>query len=552
MYHAENIRVPGRRLSRGRMIFFKKLLKTACLYDILILCKTRRLRGDGMGLAKKVYENTLSYLNTVSRTERKKIGQFFTPASIAEYMSGLSRNFCNAVSILDPGAGSGILSAAIIDVLIAKGIKKIFLDAYENNSDILFLLKDNLNIVQQTAQDNGVEMHFNIIEKNFITENQFAWTGLIPNQKYDIVIANPPYKKIGKDDVEACIMRDIVYGQPNLYFLFMAMGTQLLKRGGECIYIVPRSFSSGLYFTAFREYFLNAVQITNLHLFTSREAVGGSKDSILQETIILRAVKDIKRPNFIEITESSDECCHISNQYVVPYSTCIKNDDNSFFFFPTSDEDALVLDFVNQWSASLPELGYRMKTGIVVDFRETPWMRTDSSEAVIPLLWAYNFYENRVRFPVEVDGKPQYLYNVQETNRLKMKKGNYLLLKRFTSKEERKRLQCALLFEEDFSSYDAISTENHLNYITKLNGRMDREELYGLFAVLNSSYMDKYFRILNGSTQVNANEINAMPFPVQNDLVQIGRMAMRSSALTVADCDEILETRFVLNAKQAI
>jgi adenine-specific DNA-methyltransferase len=324
----------------------------------------------------------------------------------------------------------------------------------------------------------------------------------------------------------------------------MAMGTQLLKNGGECIYIVPRSFSSGLYFTAFRNHFLNTVKITNLHLFTSRESVGGSKDSVLQETVILRAVKEDARPNVIRITESSDEDCCIANQYSVAYDTCVKDDDNSFLFFPTSEEDAQVLDFVNQWSASLPELGYRMKTGIVVDFRETLWMRTDNNEEVIPLLWAYNFHENRVRFPVEVDGKPQYLYNVQETNRLKMKKGNYLLLKRFTSKDEHKRLQCTLLFEEDFSSYDAISTENHLNFITKLNGSMDREEMYGLFVVLNSSYMDRYFRILNGSTQVNANEINAMPFPAQNDLVQMGRSAMRLLSLTEADCDNILNNRF--------
>jgi len=485
------------------------------------------------------------YLNTVSRTERKKIGQFFTPAAIAEYMSGLSQNSSNTVSILDPGAGSGILSAAIIDALIKRGAKKIYLDVYENNPDIQFLLRENLNIVRRIAQNSGVEMYFNVFDGNFITENQFAWTGLIPNQKYDIVIANPPYKKIGKDDVEASVMQDIVYGQPNLYFLFMAMGTQLLKRGGECIYIVPRSFSSGLYFTAFRDYFLNTVQISNLHLFTSREAVGSSKDSVLQETIILRAVKENVHPTIIEITESADGDCHIANRYSVAYDTCIKSDDNLFLFFPTSEEDAQVLDFVNQWSASLPELGYRMKTGIVVDFRETSWMRAEYSEAVFPLLWAYNFHENRVRFPIEVSGKPQYLFNTLETNRLKMEKGNYLLLKRFTSKEERKRLQCALLFEEDFSTYDAISTENHLNYITKLNGRMSREEMFGLFVVLNSSYMDKYFRILNGSTQVNANEVNAMPFPVLNDLIQIGRTAMHVTSLTDADCDDILETRFL-------
>lgn len=497
-----------------------------------------------MSLSKIVYDSTLSYLDTVSKAERKKIGQFFTPVAIAEHMAKLSRVCHDTVWVLDPGAGSGMLSAAIVDGLLSKRVGTIHLDAYENNADILPLLKCNLDRMQSKAQEQDVKLIFRIFEENFITANQFAWTGLIPGEKYDIVIANPPYKKIGKNEMEAQAMQSIVYGQPNLYFLFMAMGVQLLKEGGECVYIVPRSFSSGLYFTAFRKHFLNAVKIENLHLFTSRESVGGSKDSVLQETIILRAVKGQGCAGAIEITESSNEACLIENRHFVGYDTCVKNDDNAFLFFPTSDEDAQVLDFINQWPLTLPKIGYRMKTGIVVDFRETEWMRTDNDEGVIPLLWAYNFCENRIRFPVEVTGKPQYLYDSEGTDRLKMRKGNYLLLKRFTSKEERKRLQCALLLEEDLRAYSALSTENHLNFITKVNGKMSKEELYGLFVVLNSSYMDKYFRILNGSTQVNANEINAIPFPAHDDIVQMGQKAVRLEILSESDCDFILEEQF--------
>jgi len=117
-----------------------------------------------------------------------------------------------------------------------------------------------------------------------------------------------------------------------------------------------------------------------------------------------------------------------------------------------------VLDFVNQWPANLKKLGYKMKTGIVVDFRETEWMCTEHSGKTIPLLWAYNFHNHRIQFPVEAPGKPQYLINLPETKRLQMNSGNYVLLKRFTSKEEKRRLQCALLFESDFPMFKNIST----------------------------------------------------------------------------------------------
>ncbi|MCL1803990.1 MAG: hypothetical protein FWG30_10245 [Eubacteriaceae bacterium] len=182
-----------------------------------------------------------------------------------------------------------------------------------------------------------------------------------------------------------------------------------------------------------------------------------------------------------------------------------------------------------------------MRTGIAVDFRETEWLRAEEGENAVPLLWPYNFNGYRIAFPIESKGKPQYLLNTLETQRLQMQKGNYLLLKRFTSKEERKRLQCCLLFEDDYLSFPSISTENHLNYIAKLSGKMGREELYGLFAVLNSSYMDNYFRILNGSTQVNANEINSLPFPSYSDIIKIGREAAALAQLSEAGCDAILE-----------
>jgi adenine-specific DNA-methyltransferase len=88
-------------------------------------------------------------------------------------------------------------------------------------------------------------------------------------------------------------MKQIVYGQPNLYFLFMAMSAKLIKEDGELIFIVPHSFSSGLYFSAFRKWFAKNMQFERVHLFVSRNSVF-EKENILQETIILKA-KKVKR-----------------------------------------------------------------------------------------------------------------------------------------------------------------------------------------------------------------------------------------------------------------
>lgn len=499
-----------------------------------------------MKFIEYVGNSTSEYLKEMSRLERKKIGQFFTPDSIAEHMGNLMLYAQAEVCILDAGAGSGILAAALLDKIRLEGlIKLVHLDLYENNEDILPLLNRNIEHIKQELLDIGILLDYRVIKGNFIIDNQFAWSGLtFDHKKYDVVIANPPYKKIGKNDPEAAVMRDIIYGQPNLYFLFMAMAAKLLKENGELVFIVPRSFSSGLYFTEFRKWFFREMKITNMHLFVSRDTIF-SCDNILQETIIIKAIKTKNKVDKITITESeSADSIMRTSTFKVPYSTCVKEDDNSFLFFPTSINDVETLDFINQWKYNLEDLGYRMKTGIVVDFREKQWLIAACKEPAIPLLWSYNIDENKILFPVCNENKPQYLVDSKDTLRLQMKVANYILIKRFTSKEERKRLQCALLFKDDFSKYQSISTENHLNFITKMNGDMTTEEMYGLFVIINSSYMDKYFRILNGSTQVNANEINTIPFPSYNNIIELGREAKKYEALEESVCDLILERKY--------
>ena len=497
-----------------------------------------------MNFVEYVENTTIQYINKSRKSVRKEIGQFFTPASIANFMGNMAESDKEKLYILDAGGGTGILTAAILQKIYdATNVREVTIDVYENNLQVYPVLKNNLSYISEILENKGVKVSFRIITDNFIVSNFFEWTGFAPYEKYDIVISNPPYKKIGKDDEEANTMADIVYGQPNLYFLFMAMGARLLKPDGELIYIVPRSFSSGLYFSAFRKWFLDTVKLTDLHIFASRDQIFKT-DEILQETIIIRAKKTDNVIDTISITESADSEMQSVYNFSVPYDVCVSNDNNRFLYFPSNREDIIVLDFVNQWKYTLCDIGFKMKTGVVVDFRETMWLRTQKEDNTIPLLWSYNLKNNRMTFPVNNKDKPQYLLACPNTAKLQMRVDNYVIIKRFTSKEEPRRLQCAILMKEDFSKYASISTENHLNFITKVSGNMTQEEMFGIFVILNSGYMDKYFRILNGSTQVNATEINAMPFPSYEEVIDLGAKAMRYNNLDEKTCDKLLENKY--------
>jgi adenine-specific DNA-methyltransferase len=89
---------------------------------------------------------------------------------------------------------------------------------------------------------------------------------------------------------------------------------------------------------------------------------------------------------------------------------------------------------------------------------------------------------------------------------------NYVLLRRFSTKEDVRRIVAAPILQDQFKS-DVIGIENHLNYIYHRVGTLSEDEAFGLAAILNCSLIDTYFRTFNGNTQVSATELRQMPLP---------------------------------------
>lgn len=98
-------------------------------------------------MLEKIIELTNQYIESMPKKERKKYGQFFTSMETARFMASLY-NFDDKkhkISILDAGAGSGILSSAFIERLETMDfIQEIELTCYENDNNVLPLLKQNL------------------------------------------------------------------------------------------------------------------------------------------------------------------------------------------------------------------------------------------------------------------------------------------------------------------------------------------------------------------------------------------------------------------------
>lgn len=487
-----------------------------------------------------IIEQTNLYIDEMPKKERKKYGQFFTSKETAMYMAELFSiaEDKDTLTVLDAGAGSGILSCALVETLQRRSnVKKVRLTCYETDSNILEILRNNLEYVKNKAE---IEFEYEIVTENYITSQYLDFNHMIGGnsepKKYDIVIGNPPYMKIPKDAPEATAMPEVCYGAPNLYFLFASMGVFNLRENGEMVYIIPRSWTSGAYFKRFREYFLTISKLEHIHLFVSRNKVFDTED-VLQETIIIKVRKTAVQPKEVIVTSSqtNNDFENVTKLHA-PYDVVVSGADK-YVYLVTDKEEIEVLEKLNKLGHTLPDIGLKMKTGLTVDFRNRDILRDESEEGAIPLFYSQHIQDGIVKFPINKEHE----YVVTEQKGLRQKNKNYLFVKRFTAKEEKRRFQCGVYLSKKYPQYDVISTQNKINFIDGLATELSECVVYGLYVLFNSTIYDSYYRILNGSTQVNSTEVNAMPVPELKVIQEIGRRIITTKDLSEANCDRILE-----------
>ena len=483
-------------------------------------------------MLQAVIKRTKNFVSSVSKTERKRYGQFFTSEKTAQYMAQMFKFDLSKpeISLLDTGAGTGILSAAVVWRLSQLGYQgKITLGCYENDPQVIPVLIENLNYLQKHAN-----LTYKVYTENYITSQPFGDVLSLFDEptkyKYNYIIGNPPYLKVPKDAPEALHMNQVCYGAPNLYFLFWAMSIDNLEKDGELVYIVPRSWTSGAYFEHFRQYLFKNAALQAVHLFVSRNKVF-SDESVLQETMIVKIKKTDQKPKTIDISSCSTAVFNDLTCFQVPYSTVVAH--NQYVFLPTNKEEAAILARINGFPDTLKSLQIPMHTGLVVDFREREALKDDDEPETYPLFYSSHISKDgQIVWPVGKAGE----YIQTDRSGLLQANSNYVFVKRFTSKEEPRRLQCGIYLSKHYPKYKYISTQNKINFIECPS----LDLLYGVYALLNSTIYDQYYRILNGSTQVNSTEVNAMPIPSASTISKIGA-ELTGQPLTTAYCDKIVE-----------
>ena len=523
--------------------------------------------------APKPRETPVSYADRVGRwaaetapdLHKQKLGQYMTPAPVAHFMAQMLMPTTATVQMLDPGAGAGILSCAILETVTAT-VASVEITAYELDSALAHGLEHVLAYAATWCQERGLQVAYRVHQADFVLENAAIldprprlFPAAMPTPTFDWIIANPPYLKIPKSDPRAQAAAPVVHGQPNLYALFMAIAANLLKPEGQLVMITPRSYTAGPYFRKFREHFFGRLRPTSLHLFVSRREAFG-RDEVLQENVILAARRDTtwqEAPEAYEVSISMSEGLEDLSRCIpriAALSTVLdRTTPDKVLHIPTASLHERIAQLIRGWPGSLHAYGFEISTGPVVPFRAKDLLTQTGvlGETHVPLLWMQHLQPMRVVWPADVRGKPQYVRCTPEAQPLLVPNKTYVLLRRFSAKEQVRRLTAAPYIQAMLDGA-ALGLENHLNYIYRPDNVMSIAEAYGLAALLNSRLLDTHFRTFNGNTQVSATELRALSLPPLADIIAIGEQALIPN-MTLDALDAQIEALFLpqeLNLKE--
>lgn len=472
--------------------------------------------------------------------ERKsRYGQFFTPAEIAQFMASLfTQRAGNHCRLLDAGAGIGSLCDAFLGRWASGGFgfQSIAVDAFEIDEYLHPHLAQTLekysryqNVASTTWSDDFVHAAVDSLRETLFAETP----------RYTHAILNPPYKKIRSNSAYRLALRRVGIETVNLYSAFVALSLSLLEQGGQLVAIVPRSFCNGLYYRPFRDYVLERAAVRRMHLFASRNKAF-KDDDVLQENVIVMLERGTHQGNVTVTTSTDGRFTDVETNTYSFDRIVFPSDSQRFIHVPTSPKFSIIeRSIVIRYT--LEDIGVKVSTGPVVDFRLKKHLRDMPSADAAPLLYPCHCKGRTTDWPNPALNKPNAIERNVETEKWLYPNGFYCVVRRFSSKEEKRRIVASVVKPDGFPDAEVLGFENHLNVFHDGKHGLPEALAYGLATFLNTTAVDETFRRFNGHTQVNVTDLRLIKYPNREVLMTLGEWAMRHCEPTQALIDEQLE-----------
>ncbi len=498
--------------------------------------------------------NTAKLVRAKSKSDNVRLGRFFTKRDTARLMASMPAldEQRGAYTVLDPGAGTGILSAAIVEEICRRApkCKRIFLTCYETDPDFLPVLEDNLERIRRKARhDYDVKLYFTVYRENYITDSQKHYTVTLfdtVEEKFDIIICNPPTGLIERGSDEAERAGGVTQLKVDASLLFARMASRHLEVGGQLVMVLPTSVATAASEREFRREMASALSVEKIHLFVGKSKYG-SRAVPLKKNFIICYGKG-ERPLTVTVTTSTDDG-RPENTVILPaleYNFIVDPEGGSLTL-PKSIEDTKIVKYVSAFPETLTSLGLKISTGLVIDSKCRGLLTNEEEDGTVPVIRQNTIQGGQMRFPA--GDCPQYIR--ADNPSLIQKNKNMLIIKRIPAKSDARFVNTAVYMASQLPEYEYISTHNKINFIdTKAkDGEICARLAFGLFALLNSTIYDRFISIISKSKQINAKELRSLPLPPRNIIENMGMRLMSLRETSVSACDSIVNPTLHIRIK---
>jgi len=349
------------------------------------------------------------YEQFITREERKKLGQFYTPEPIIDYIldqTGYVEHIENK-RIIDISCGSGGFTTRAANRLINKLkneknkeeiIKKVIDNIYglDINPFACYLAETNilLQLLDLIIEVKQSDHNFKVPKINIFQTNTIETPSLLSNDEqnikniknksgkfidgFDLVVGNPPYleaKKMDRKTKDLCAETcpNIASGAFDLFVCFVDKGLRLLKNGGKLGYIFPNKFLIANYAKKMREELL--------YKYSIKEIIDVSECEVFKNVSVYPVVfiAENKKPqnNTIKTAEKINSIKELERKNFVTNEIkqdVYKRDDFVFFILPSDKkQNTLLMKLLNdqyktldnyltiKWTISFHASGLREK-----------------------------------------------------------------------------------------------------------------------------------------------------------------------------------------------